>query len=166
MTFKNQPRQLDPEETLRFCHSSKVKTPPKVLRCFSLYKVLKSWQMMIIEEGKVNQCNRFITEDQYQQSPTRNSRAKDKPVPHSVIYCLLGYIYKLSKHHMFPQVSTLAKYHIPFFRRTQINTICLFSAKYPRLCLLLVMQFPVKHLTSHNITESSKKPEIPISGDT
>jgi hypothetical protein len=36
-----------------------------------------------------------------------------KPVPQRVMHCLLGYIYTLSKHHVFSQASALTKHHIP-----------------------------------------------------
>ena len=43
-------------------------------------------------------------------------RRQGEPVSHSIIvHCLLGYIYILSKHHMFSQASILAKHYMPYF---------------------------------------------------
>jgi hypothetical protein len=69
---------------------------------------------MIIEEGKVNQCHSIVSEDQ--------SMAR----PHCISHCLLGYIYTLSKHHVFSQASSLAKEHTPFFQAA--------SRKTPHFC--------------------------------
>lgn len=53
-------------------------------------------------------------------------RRQGKPIPHSIIHCLLFYIYTLSKRHLFSQVATLRKYHMLFFQAT--------SRKTPRVC--------------------------------
>lgn len=50
-----------------------------------------------------------------------------KPIPHSVLHCLLGYIYALFKHHMFSQVSAVAKHHMPPFQVASRKTPCLCS---------------------------------------
>ena len=76
-----------------------TRTPPEVLCCISFYKV--------------------TTNDDQQE-------VQREPIPHSVVHCLLGYIYILSKHHMFSQASVLAKhYKPPFSGSFQKNTTCL-----------------------------------------
>jgi hypothetical protein len=40
---------------------------------------------------------------------------------HSVIHCLLGYIYTLSEHHMFSQESALAKHRMPLSRQFPVK---------------------------------------------
>jgi hypothetical protein len=40
-----------------------------------------------------------------------------EPMTHRLVHCLLGYSYTLSKNHMFSQVSSLAKLHMPLFRQ-------------------------------------------------
>jgi hypothetical protein len=45
-----------------------------------------------------------------------------EPIPYSIVHCLLGYIYTLSKHHTFSQASALAKHHIPLFQAAFIET--------------------------------------------
>jgi hypothetical protein len=44
------------------------------------------------------------------------------PIPHSIIHCLLGYIYTLSRHHMFSQTSSQSKYHMPLFHPASSKT--------------------------------------------
>jgi hypothetical protein len=71
--------------------------------------------MMISKEGKVSQCHSIFA-DQYQQSPRKTSKEwQGEPMLHSVLHCLLGYIYTFSKHHMFSQVSALVKHYMPLF---------------------------------------------------
>ena len=45
---------------------------------------------------------------------------------YSIIYCLLGYIYTLSKYHVCCQASAPAKHHMPLFQAA--------SRKTPRVC--------------------------------
>jgi hypothetical protein len=60
-----------------------------------------------------------------QQRPPKTGKANQR---HSIIHCLLGYIYTLFKHHVFSQESVLVKHHIPFFLGSfQKNTMCLFD---------------------------------------
>jgi hypothetical protein len=100
-----------------------TRTPPEVLCCISFYKV--------------------TTNDDQQE-------VQREPIPHSVVHCLLGYIYTLSKHHVFSQESAPAKHHMPFSQAASRKTRRLFSAKYPPTYLLqqkhpLIRQFPEKH---------------------
>ena len=91
-----------------------------------------------------------------------------EPIPHSIVHCLLGYIYNISKH----QSSALAKYHTSFFQAA--------SRKIPHVCsqqnvILCVYVYAlakkksfhetVSRKTSYNTTESPKKPEISTSHD-
>jgi hypothetical protein len=69
-----------------------------------------------------------------------------KPIQHNVAHSLVGYIYILSKHHMF----SLANHLMLFFQATSRKKFtCLFSEKYLPMCLLqhkhpLIRQFPEK----------------------
>jgi hypothetical protein len=84
---------------------------------FSAFLSRKSQQMVILIEGRVNQCHSVISEDQSQQSPMKTSKEwQGEPMLHSTTHCLLGYINTLSKHHIFYQQSTLAKHQIPLSR--------------------------------------------------
>jgi hypothetical protein len=68
---------------------------------------------------------------QEQWSPIKTSKEYKVNQCQSLVHCLLGYTYNLSKH-IFSQASTLAKYHMPFFQTaSRTNTMCLFSAKHP-----------------------------------
>jgi hypothetical protein len=64
-----------------------------------------------------------------------------KLLPPSIVHCPLGYIYTLSKHHVFSQVSALAKHHTPLFQAaSRKNTMCLLQQNHP-----LIRQFPEKY---------------------
>jgi hypothetical protein len=53
----NQQQQFNPEETTRQKQQEGTVLSPEGLGVFSS---MKSWQMMISEEGKVNQCHSII----------------------------------------------------------------------------------------------------------
>ena len=83
---------------------------------FGKFLSTKSQQTMISTEGKANQYHSVISEDQLREAMLQ-----------SIIHCLLGYIYTLSKYHVFPYVATKTSCAlIPSSFYT--NTICLFSA--------------------------------------
>jgi hypothetical protein len=76
----------------------------------------------------VNQYHSIINEDQHQQSPTKTSKDwQGEPIPHSIVHYRLGYTYALSKYHVFSQVSTLAKHHVPLFQAASRKTPCVCS---------------------------------------
>ena len=85
-----------------------------------------------------------------------NKEWQREPIPHSIIHCLLGYIYTLSKHHMFSQVSTLPKYHMPLYRQLPEN-------HHESILSKTSSHKTVSIKTSHDTTESPKKPEISTS---
>jgi hypothetical protein len=108
---------------------------------------------MTNNECKAEQYHSIFSKDQYQQSPMKISKEyQGKPMPYSIVHCLLGYIYLLCKHHVFPQAFNLAKLsHALFLGSFQKSITYLFSAKHPPTC---------SRKTSHDTTGSSKKPEI------
>ena len=86
-----------------------------------------------------------------------------KPIPHSIIRCLLGYIYTLSKHHVISQVSGLPKTpHALFPACFRKNTTGLFSTKYPPKFLLqqknrYITQFQEKyHMRQLSVQRNQK----------
>jgi hypothetical protein len=68
-----------------------------------------------------------------------------EPTAHSIVHCLLGYVYILSKHHVFSQASVLAKYRMSLFQAA--------SRKSPPICSQqkhpLIRRFPEKHHVAH-----------------
>jgi len=113
---------------------------------------MKSQPTMMHEESKVNhaRCHQQKTRvGKAQWTPAKGGRENQC---HSIVHCLLGYI---SKCDVFSQVSILAKTsHVLFLGSFQKNTICLFSVKTSS-CKT------VSRKTSHDTTESPKKPELP-----
>jgi hypothetical protein len=89
-----------------------------------------------------------------------NKEWQGEPIPH----CLLAYIYTLSKHHVFSQAFTVAKYHMPLFQTASNKQTNKQTNTTPHACFSknnpLIRQFPEKH---HISTESPKKPEISTS---
>jgi hypothetical protein len=74
-----------------------------------------------------------------------------EPSPHSIVHCLLDYIYTLFKHQVFPQASIRSSKtsHILFLGSFQKDTMCLFSAKYLPTSLLQQKNFQ-KNIIWHN----------------
>ena len=92
---------FDPEETTSLCWSicrrlqkasETTRISWEVLWCIFLYEITL-WQVKIDKESKANQCK-------------------------SVIHCLLGYTYILSKYHVTSQGSAPAKHHMPLLHKT------------------------------------------------
>lgn len=78
---------------------------------------------------------------------------------------LLAHSYNSSKHHMFSQESTLAKYHVPFFEAVTRKTPCVFSLKHPPMWLLqqnILSKDSFQTKPSHDTTEAPKKPKLSI----
>jgi hypothetical protein len=78
----------------------------------------------------------------------------------------VGYIYILSKHHVFSEVSALAKHLAPFLR--QFPEKCHMSALGKTFFLMSALVKPssqktVSRKTSHDTTETPKKQEISTS---
>lgn len=123
-----------------------------------------SWQTMIREEGKVNQCHRAVRDNQHQQSPGKTSRVGKTNAYQSFVCCLLGYPY------------TLPSITCPLRRLLQQNITSPFSfrvasRKPPRVCSQqhtfscvcfskMFLQKTVSRKTLQYTTESPKKPEI------
>ena len=74
-----------------------------------------------------------------------------EPIPQSIVHSLLGYIYTLSKYHLFSQASALEKHHMPPFQAAIKNTMSLFLAKHPPTCVLQQEYSLMKNM-SENIT--------------
>lgn len=107
---RRNPKALPICLNLRKCKNTK--TPPEVFWCISLLwvKTNVNQQRMVSIPTK----SLVVSEDQHQQSPTMNKEWQSIPIPSSIIYCPLGYIY-IFKHHVFSQTPILAKHHMPFF---------------------------------------------------
>ena len=96
------------------------------------------------------------SKDQHQQSPMKIIKEwQGIPMPHRVVPCLLGYIYLLSKHHVFSQAFILAKHHMLFIQAASRET--------PRVCSQqkhsLIRQFPEKHhMTQLSFQRNQKFP--------
>lgn len=93
---------------MRFCqlawgHEISKKLMEQNQKFFGAFLSMKSWKTVVSKEWQ------------------------GKPIPHSVLHCLLGYIYALFKHHMFSQVSAVAKHHMPPFQVASRKTPCLCS---------------------------------------
>jgi hypothetical protein len=66
---------------------------------------------------------RHINTTQHQQRPTMASKEwQGVSIPSSIVDCPLGYIYILSKHHVFSQASALAKHHMAFYQTASRTT--------------------------------------------
>ena len=96
---------------------------------------MKSRQRIPSKERQGESIQRsVISEDQHQQSPRMTSEEwQGIPIPQSIIHCLLGYTYTLSRHHVFSQASALAEHHTAPFQAA--STTRLLSAKHPPTCL-------------------------------
>jgi hypothetical protein len=84
-------------------------------------------------------------------------------MPYSTIYCLLGYIYNLSKHRVFSQVSsTLVKCHMPFSLLPEKHHMSVLSktSSHVSASAKTSSHKTVSRQISHDTTESLKKPEI------
>ena len=85
-----------------------------------------------------------------------------EPIPQSTVHCLLDYIYILPKHHVFSQASVLAKHYMPLFLATFRKTPHVYSQQNFLPCVCFSKKFSrrtVYRKTSHNTTESPKKPQ-------
>jgi hypothetical protein len=108
---------------------------------------MKSRQVMISEEGKVNKCHSNCKAQQRSTMSTKMNQCQ------TIIHYLLGYIKTLSKHHMSSPASTPAKYHIPpffFFSGSFLqNTTCLFLVKHPSKYLVKknILSFTSSYMT-------------------
>lgn len=81
---------------------------------------IKEWQDQPISQS-------VVSKDQCQQSPEMTTKElKGEPIPYRIFHCLLGYISTISKHHVFSQMSTLAKHGMLFFQAA--------SRKIPHVC--------------------------------
>ena len=129
-----------------------ARTPWDVLWHVSLYEVMTS-------EDQRRKQGKPIPEHWWWRSasvksPTKTSKEwQGEPIPHSIIHCLLGYIYTLSKHHVFSQASTLAKHHIAFF--LQKNTMCLFISKQGKRkgVLSITREGPIAEMKKYTFTD-------------
>ena len=74
------------------------------------------------------------------------------------VHCLWGYLYILSKHHMFSQVFAPAKYHMLFRKTTRV-----YSSKTFSHMSASSSHKTASRKTSHDTTEFKKKPEISTS---
>jgi hypothetical protein len=137
----NQQWQFDQEETPRLFRSAWVhencKKLPKYHEKFvGVFLFTKSQQMM------------------------SSKKWQGKPIPYSVLHCLLGYIYTFSKHHMFSQVSALKNIICPFSRLLLPKKLPVCSQPNILLCVYFSKTSSHKttsRKTSHDITESQKK---------
>ena len=142
--FMNQPWQVDPEETSRLCQVARV--------CGSGKKPSQYHQKFLVPFS-------LWSHDNGQQ------RMAGKPIPSSSVGCPLGYIYTLSKHHMFSQASsTLAKHHIfLFLQAASRKTSCVRFQQniLPHLSssAKLSSHKTVSRQIAHDTTDSPKKPE-------
>jgi len=106
--------QFDPEEAT-ICKSAWVwgssKKQPEVLWCVSLYRVTANYDQQ---------------------------KRQGEPTPHSLVHvhCLLGYIYTLSKHHVFSPASILQ------------NITCLFSRQLSEKHHASVLCKPSSHVSA------------------
>jgi hypothetical protein len=97
-----------------------------------------------------------------QQRPAKSGMAKQC---YNVIHYLLGYIYTLSKHHMFSPVSALAKHRMLFFffqaASREITHVHSQQNIFPHVCLNRTsFQLAVSRKISYDTTEYPKRPEI------
>lgn len=138
-----------------------TKIPPQVsLVLFSLKSHDKQWSM-IRKEGKAVQCHSIISEDQCQQSPMKTCKEwQGKPVPHSIVHCLLGNIYTLPKHHMFSQASALATHHIPFVQAASKKAphVCSQQNILPHVCFRKTSS----HKTVYNHMTQQRNQKLPL----
>jgi len=145
--FTNQQWQFNPEETTRFCqltsrpqkHQEAMGTVPEILWCVSLYKVTTS-----NDHQRVTRC---INTTQH--------------CPLSVGL----YLYLFQTSHVISSVCSRKTSHAPFPGCFQKNTMCLFSAKHLQcVCFSKIPSHKIiSRKTSHDTTESPKKPEISTS---
>ena len=120
---------------------------------------------IISEEGKANRYQSIINKNQRQQSPMKTSKEwQGEPMPHSVVHCLLGYIYILSKYHVSSQAPAPAKHPMPLFQAASIKTPCVCSQQCLPMCLLQQSihsydSFPEKyHMTQLSLQRNQKFP--------
>jgi hypothetical protein len=96
-----------------------ARTPPEVLWCTCLYE---AQQAKIMEESKAHQGNSIISKDQCLGSPVKTSKENQCQ---SVVHCLLGYIYTLSKTCVLSSAHSSKTSHALLPDSFQKNTTCL-----------------------------------------
>jgi hypothetical protein len=123
---------------------------------------MKSWK-------KASQTNDMAASMKTRDNKAQWRLAKSGKVQcHSVVHCLLGYTYILSKHHMSSHASALTKHHTSLFHSASRKTLRVCSQQniFPCICFSKTSSHKmVSRKTSHDTTESPKKPETSILGD-
>lgn len=108
------------------------------LVCFSLWNQDK-W----CSAKKADQCHSMVSREW-----------QGKPMPHSTVHCLLGYISTLSKHHVVSEASTLSKHMLSFQAASRKTPCVCFSARHP-----LIKQFPKEHhMAQLSLQRNQKSP--------
>lgn len=167
--FTNQQQQFNPEETSRLCqmdrvHGSGKKVPWYHQKFFSAILSTKSWQMMI---SKARQTNAIVLLAQPRISKTQQRPAKRDKVNqwHSIVHCLLGYTYTLSKCYIFSEASVLQNITWPFSRHLpekKPTCFCSQQNNLPCICLSKTSSYKtVSRKTSHDTTKSWNQ-KIPL----
>lgn len=147
-------------------HGSGKKVPWYHQKFFSAILSTKSWQMMI---SKARQTNAIVLLAQPRISKTQQRPAKRDKVNqwHSIVHCLLGYTYTLSKCYIFSEASVLQNITWPFSRHLpekKPTCFCSQQNNLPCICLSKTSSYKtVPRKTSHDTIESPKKPEMPTS---
>ena len=167
-------QQFNPEETCKALpvsssmqkHQEAPRTTPEVLPCVSLYEVTTN-------DDQQRMARQTNTIQPHQQRPVSSKPNNDyqRMVRHTntTQHChLLGYIYKLSKAHMFSQsIHSSKTLHAPFPGCYQKDIMRLFSRKHPPMCLLqqkypLIRLFPEKHHTTRKSHQRNKKVPLQV----
>ena len=159
-----------PEETARlrkwaWVHRSSKKPLGYHKKFFGAFLSTESQQTVMGEDGKPSQCQNVISQWRLASAMT-TVRSSAKGVKanqrHTLIHCLLGYTYTLSKNHLSSHVSALAKHRMPFSqgvsRKHYVSVLpkassCVSaSAKHP-----LIRQVPGKHhMTQPSLQRNQK----------
>ena len=110
---------------------------------------IKEWQIKSIPHN-------IISEYQHQSSPVKTSKEWQVNTELTVV---CGVVYTFSKHHVFSQVSTLAKHHITLSQAASRKTSCVCVSASAKTS----SHKTVSRKTSHDTTEAPGKTEIPTS---
>jgi hypothetical protein len=89
-----------------------------------------------------------------------------KPIPSSIVHCILGYKSIFSKHHVLSQASALAKHHMPLcrvaFRKIHMSVLSK-TPFHESASAETSSHKKVSRKLSKDTTESSNNPEISTS---